>query len=69
MQTLKAIEIEQKVDELKDKFKNYLQPLFDEWKSVVPGQIQEKIEYPLFKINDDQTIGINFAKEVIIFYY
>lgn len=64
MQTPKAIEIEQKIDELKVRFESYLRPMFDEWKREVPGVIREKILYPLFKINDDKTIDINFAKEV-----
>lgn len=67
MQTSKALEIVQKIYELTDKFNKYLRILFDEWAFVVPVTIREKIIYPLFKINDDQTININFAKEVIYF--
>lgn len=67
MQTSKAIEIVQKINELTDKFNKYLRTLFDEWTIVVPETIREKIMYSLFKINDDKTIDINFAKEVIYF--
>lgn len=67
MQTSKAIEIVQKINELTDKFNKYLRTLFDEWTLVVPETIREKIMYSLFKINDDKTIDINFAKEVIYF--
>lgn len=66
MQTPKGMEIEQKVKELTEKFEKFLRPVFEEWKRDVPDQIQEKIAYPLFKIYDDKTIGLNFAKEVII---
>lgn len=68
MQTPKAIEIEQKVDELTARFENYLRPMFDEWKRKVPGTIREKILYPLFKINNNKTIEMNFAKEVKYFH-
>lgn len=64
MQTSKGTDVELKVKDLTDKFKNYLRPLFDEWKESVPKIIQEKIKKPLFTINDDKTIGLNFAKEV-----
>jgi len=69
MRTPKGIQIEQMVDELTCAFQNYLHSLFDEWKRYRPVQIQEKVEYPLFTTNDDKTIGLNFAKEVIILYF
>lgn len=69
MQTPRAVEIQLKVDKLKDKFENYLRLLFDEWKRVVPVQIQDNIVNPLFTINSDKKLGQNFAKEVIIFYF
>lgn len=64
MKTKKGTEIERKVNELTDKFKNYARSLFDEWTNVVPQQIQEKIAYPLFTVNSDKIIDMNFAKEV-----
>lgn len=67
MQTSKALEIVQKVNELTDKFNKYLRILFNEWTLVVPETIREKIMYSLFKINNNKTININFAKEVIFF--
>lgn len=66
MRTTRGVEIELMINELTNKFKNYLRPLFDEWKRDVPIQIQEKIAYPLFTINNDKTISLNFNKEVII---
>lgn len=65
MRTPKSVQIELKVNELMDKFTNYLHPLFEEWKCVVSNQVQEKIVYPLFMINSDKTISLNFPKEVI----
>lgn len=67
MRTPKGIQIEQIVDELTRAFQNYLHPLLDEWKRYEPIQIQEKIGCPLFTVYDDKTIGLNFAKEVIIY--
>lgn len=69
MRTPKGDEIEKNIDELRNSFENYLRPLFDEWKRVVSEKIQEKIMYPLFIINDDKKIEMNFAKEVIIIYF
>lgn len=66
MRTPNGIEIELKIDELLNKLEDYLQPLFDEWKRTVPEQIKEKIVYPLFTIDENRTIGLNFSKEVII---
>lgn len=67
MKTPRGDQINIKVEELKDKFKNYLSPLFEEWKRVVPIQIQENIVQPLFTINKNNTISLNFSEEVIIF--
>lgn len=67
MKTPRGDQINIKVEKLKDKFKNYLSPLFEEWKRVVPIQIQEKIVQPLFTINNNKTISLNFSEEVIIF--
>lgn len=69
MQTPKGLQIEVMVNELIDKFKNYLIPLFNKWKHVTPKQIREKILYPLFTINDDNTISLCFPNEVTILYY
>jgi len=69
MQTPKGVQVEQMVDELTCAFKNYLHSLFDEWKRSEPKQIQQKVECPLFTINDDKTIVLNFAKEVIMLYF
>jgi hypothetical protein len=69
MQSQKAIQLEKKVELLNEQFKNYLLPLFEEWKRVVPIQIQESIVNPLFTVNDNKTIGLNFKKEVNIFYF
>lgn len=68
MRTTKGIEIENKFEELIQKFEKFLRPLFEEWKREIPKQIQEKIACPLFRINIDKTIDLNFAKEVIILY-
>lgn len=65
MRTPKSVQIELKVNELMDKFTNYLRPLFEEWKCVVSNQIQEKIMYPLFTMSSNKTIRLNFPKEVI----
>lgn len=67
MKTPKAVEMVLKVDELLKKFENYLRPLIDNWKCTIPQQVREKIKNPLFTINNNKTIGLNFAKEVIIF--
>ncbi|VVC32244.1 Hypothetical protein CINCED_3A002285 [Cinara cedri] len=64
MQTPKSIQIELKVNELMDKFTNYLHPLFEDWKCVVSNQIQDKIVYPLFIMNSNKTISLNFPKEL-----
>jgi len=64
LKTPRGDKINIKIEQLKDKFKNYLSPLFEEWKGVVPLQIQEKIEQPLFTINKNNTISLNFSKEV-----
>lgn len=69
MQSQKAVQLEQKVDLLNDQFKNYLRPLFEKWKRVVPIQIQESIVNPLFTVNKNKTISLNFKKEVILFYF
>jgi len=69
MQTPKGIEIEIKVEELTNAFENYLRQLFDEWKRVVSNQIKIKIVDPLFTINENKTISLNFAKEVNIKYH
>jgi len=67
MKTPRGDQINIKVEQLKDKFKNYLTPIFEEWKRVVPTQIQEKLMQPLFTINDNKTIGLNFSEEVIVY--
>lgn len=67
MQTPKAKTVLQNVNELTEKFKDYLQLLFDDWKHAAPITIHEKIKHPLFTINVDKTISMNFAKEVIYF--
>ncbi|KAL4088975.1 hypothetical protein QTP88_024053 [Uroleucon formosanum] len=64
LKTPRGDKINIKIEQLKDKFKNYLNPLFEEWKGVVPLQIQEKIEQPLFTINKNNTINLNFSKEL-----
>lgn len=69
MQSQKAVQLEKKVDLLSDKFKNYLRPMFEEWKRVVPIQIQDSLANPLFTVNQNKTIGLNFKKEVILFYF
>lgn len=69
MKTSRAEKMNIKIEQLKDKFKNYLSPLFEEWKRVVSIQIQEKIVQPLFMINKNNTINLNFSEEVIIFFY
>lgn len=69
MQSQKAIQLEKKVELLNDQFKNYLHPLLEEWKRVVPKQIQESIVNPLFTVNKNKTIGLNFKKEVNLFYF
>lgn len=68
IRTPKGVEIERRITELTNKFENYMRLLFDDWRHIVPQQIQEKIMYPLFTINDNYTISINFAKEVILLY-
>lgn len=69
MKTPRGIKIEQKVKQLKKNFERYLWPIFEDWKRVVPGIIRNKIVNPLFKIdNDNKTIGLNFAKEVIMLF-
>jgi len=68
MKTSRAEKMNIKIEQLKDKFKNYLSPLFEEWKRVVSIQIQEKIVQPLFMINKNNTINLNFSEEVIIFF-
>jgi len=67
MKTPRGDRINIKIEQLKDKFKNYLSPLFEEWQRVVPLQIQEKIVQPLFITNKNNTISLNFSEEVIIF--
>jgi len=67
MKTPRADQINIKIEQLKYKFKNYLSPLFEEWKRVVPQLVQEKILQPLFTINKNNTISLNFSIEVIIF--
>lgn len=69
MQTQKGIAIKLKINKLTDKFENYLRSLFDKWRCNVSIQIQNKIQYPLFTINNDKTIGLNFDKEVIILHF
>lgn len=66
MQTPRGVNIEQKVQKLKDRFENYMHSLVDEWIRVIPGIIQDKIMNPLFTVYSDNTIGLNFANEVII---
>lgn len=66
MRTQNGIEIELKLNEIIiSKLEDYLRPLFDEWKRVVPTRIKEKIVYPLFIVDENRTIGLNFSKEVI----
>lgn len=65
MQSPKAVQIELKIDQLKDRLYKYVRSVFDEWTHSVPTQIQEKIKYPLFIFNSDKTIRMNFPKEVI----
>jgi len=67
MNTTRGDQINIKIEQLKDKFKNYLSPLFEEWQRVVPIQIQEKIVQPLFTTNKNNTISLNFSEEVIFF--
>ncbi|XP_025202252.1 dynein beta chain, ciliary-like, partial [Melanaphis sacchari] len=64
MKTPRGNQINMKAEQLKDKFKNYLNPLLEEWKRTVPKQIQEKIVQPLFTINKNNTISLNFSKEL-----
>lgn len=68
MNTPKGEQVVKSINELNENFKSYLQRLFDDWKSTVSDTINEKIKYPLFKINDNKTIDINFAKEVTYFF-
>lgn len=65
MRTEEGVQIELEVNELMDKFTNYFRNLFEKWKCVLLKQIQEKITYPLFMINSNKTISLNFPKEVI----
>lgn len=67
MRILKGVQIELDIDKLTMRFKSYLLPFFNEWKRIVPEQIQSKIIHPLFTVNSDMTISLNFPKEVIIF--
>lgn len=69
MKTPRGDQINIKTEQLKDKFKNYLSPIIEEWKRVVPLQIQDKIVQPLFTINKNNTISLNFSEEVIIFLF
>ncbi|XP_050529246.1 dynein beta chain, ciliary-like [Daktulosphaira vitifoliae] len=64
MKTQKAAEIMLKINEMCEKTKNYLKPIFIEWKKNTPRLIQENIKKPLFIVNEDKTIGLNFAKEL-----
>lgn len=66
MQTRNGTNIELKINELTTKIEDHLRPIFENWRHTVPKQIEEKIKYPLFMVKDDKTIGLNFAKEVII---
>lgn len=66
MQTQKGNKIEKDIEELTYVLRDHLGRLFDEWKRKIPTLIQEKIVYPLFTIDDDKEIGLNFPKEVII---
>lgn len=66
MRTPRGVQTQIKIEELSDKLTNYLRSTFEEWKNVVPIVINEKIVYPLFKVNEDRTIELNFPKEVII---
>lgn len=68
MQSPRANRIQQKIDGITESFKNYMLPMIDEWKRVVPKQIQEGITSPLFTIKEDKTIRINFKKEVIFLF-
>jgi len=67
MKTPRGEQINIKIEQLKDRFKNYLSPIFEEWTRVVPLLIQEKLMQPLFTINENNTLGLNFSEEVIIF--
>lgn len=64
MQISKGVQIEVMVNELIDKFKSYLIPLFNKWKLDTPKQIQEKILNPLFTINNNNIISLFFPNEV-----
>jgi len=68
MKTPRGDQINIKVEQLKDKFKKYVNPMLEEWKRIVPIQIQENIVQPLFTISANKTISLNFSKEVIIFH-
>lgn len=69
MKTLRGLKIEKKIENFKDSLENYLRPLADEWIRMTPEIIQDKIMSPLFTVYSDKTIGLNFAKEVIILYF
>lgn len=69
MQSPRGVKIDQKLEKLKDSFESYLRPLIDEWIRDVPDIIREKIVNPLFTVDGNKMIGLNFAKEVIILYY
>ncbi|XP_022182919.1 dynein heavy chain 9, axonemal-like [Myzus persicae] len=64
MKTPRGDQINIKSEQLKDKFKNYLSPIIEEWKRVVPLQIQDKIVQPLFTINKNNIISLNFSEEL-----
>ncbi|XP_022163545.1 dynein heavy chain 17, axonemal-like [Myzus persicae] len=64
MKTPRGDQINIKAEQLKDKFKNYLSPIIEEWKRVVPLQIQDKIVQPLFTINKNNIISLNFSEEL-----
>lgn len=64
MHSQQGEKFETKVNEFNDKLKMYLFSLFKKWKRLTPKLIKEKILYPLFKINDDNTIGLYFPNEV-----
>lgn len=66
MLTPKGVQIEVKINDLIDKFKSYLLPLFNTWKLDTLKQIQEKIINPLFLIDNKNIIKLCFPNEVII---
>lgn len=66
MLTPKGVQIEVKINDLIDKFKSYLLPLFNTWKLDTLKQIQEKIINPLFMIDNKNIIKLCFPNEVII---